>query len=39
VSTSIVAHTAGPDEGLHAYQVNGAAKKIADSMRAGGEVV
>lgn len=39
VSTSIVAHTAGPDEGVHAYQVNGAAKKIADSMRAGGEVV
>ena len=39
VSTSIVAHTAEPDEGLHAYQVTGAAKKIADSMRAGGEVV
>ncbi|MBD3944517.1 hypothetical protein [Nocardioides ganghwensis] len=39
VSTSIVAHTADPDEGLHAYQVSGAAKKIADSMRAGGRVV
>jgi hypothetical protein len=39
VSTSIVAHTADPGEGLHAYQVNGAAKKIADSMRPGGEVV
>jgi hypothetical protein len=39
VSTSIVAHTAGPDGGLHAYQVNGAAKKIADSMRAGRRVV
>lgn len=39
VSTSIVAHTAGPDEGVHAYQVNGAAKRIADSMRPGGRVV
>ena len=39
VSTSIVAHTAGPDEGLHTYQVSGAAKRIADSMRAGGKVV
>lgn len=38
VSTSIVAHTAGPDEGLHTYQVSGAAKRIADSMRAGGRV-
>lgn len=39
VSTSIVAHTAAPDEELHAYRVTGAAKKIADSMRAGGRVV
>jgi len=39
VSTSIVAHTAEPDEALHSYEVSGAARKIADSMRAGGEVV
>lgn len=39
VSTSIVAHTAGPDAGLYAYQVTGPAKRIADSMRAGGRVV
>jgi hypothetical protein len=39
VSTSIVAHTAGTDERLRTHQVSGAAKKIADSMRAGGEVV
>jgi hypothetical protein len=39
VSTSIVAHTAAPDEVVRGHQVSGPAKKIADSMRAGGRVV